>query len=104
MSMFWERGNVWLDLPTTSITRFSYMSWKRFMDESPFESIIWQRRGIRLLSWGTKMDMNHRVLQIIFLATIPELEYFTWEMAVKDEEAEFIQKWLSERKPSFWNF
>lgn len=101
MTSFWERGNVWLTLPPTA-TKFSYMSWQRFSGELPFESVSWQRRGIRLLSWGTMMESNRRLLQIVFLASIPEVEWFCWEITVNDDDIPKIQAWLSERMPSYW--
>lgn len=102
MAEFWNRGNCWIHLPEHGTT-FRYVSWQRFLSESPYDSVSWKRREICLLSWATKLDQNIRLLQIVFLSSMTnETEWFSWEIPVHDEEAKSIQSWLSERIPSQW--
>lgn len=101
MTQPWKDANI--SFPQSILSdRFWFTSWADFLNQSPYESAIWQMRGISLLSWSVAVHHELQTLQIVFLVKEPKVELMYFEFPVKNSDEEVVRQWLSERIPHFW--
>ena len=101
---FWDSGNLWFDEKYFT-NNLLYSDWTAFKRDRPYDSPIWLFRGLRVISWSSRIDpnlYNYRYLQIVFMISKPTTEMMGWTFRIQDSEEEEIRQFISTLIPDFW--
>jgi hypothetical protein len=100
----WDSGNLWFS-ERYFANVLGYPDWAAYKRDRPYDSPIWLGRGLRAISWSTRVDptfFNYRFMQIVFMISNPHTELLAWTFRVQDSEEEELRAFLATLVPSYW--
>ena len=89
--MFVDKPRYWL---TGNFNSISYDSWKQWIDNKLFSSILWKHR--KIFAWNIKEDTDQILLQLLYMNVDGNIDIRGICIAVKPEDEVYIRKWIDE--------